>query len=50
MGFVNRMDQNVAKYKIGIQMKKIGGPGLFKWQMLLLRLHGYCIVLPKIIN
>ena len=22
MGFANRMDQNVAKYRIGIQMKK----------------------------
>ena len=22
MGFINRMDQNMAKYRIGIQMKK----------------------------
>ena len=25
MGFVNRMDQNMAKYRIGILMKKGGG-------------------------
>ena len=31
MGFVNRMDQNEAKHKTGIQMKKNGGPDLFKW-------------------
>ena len=30
MGFVNRMDQNVAKYRIGIRMKKGGDPRLFK--------------------
>ena len=32
MGFVNRMDQNVAKCRIGIRMKKGGGgPHLFEW-------------------
>ena len=30
MGFGNRMDQNVAKYKTGIRMKNGGGPRLFK--------------------
>ena len=30
MGFVKRMDQKVAKYRIGIQMKKGGGPRLFE--------------------
>ena len=29
MGFANRMDQNVTKYRIGIQMKNGGGPRLF---------------------
>ena len=47
MGFVNRMDQNVAKYRISIQMKN-GNTRLFEWQMLLFRVHGYCIVLTKI--
>ena len=32
MGFVNRMDQNMAKYRIGILMKKGGGgPCLLEW-------------------
>ena len=29
MGFVNRMNQNMTKYRIGIQMKDSGGPRLF---------------------
>ena len=48
MGLVNRMDQNMAKYRVGIQMKKKGGgPGLFEWGMLLFKVCGYCIVLAK---
>ena len=31
MGFVNRMDQYVDKYRIGIRMKNGGGPRLFEW-------------------
>ena len=30
-GFVNRMAQDVAKYKIEIRMKNGGGPRLFEW-------------------
>ena len=48
MGLVNRMDQNMAKYRVGIQMKKKGGgPGLFEWCMLLFKVCGCCIVLAK---
>ena len=32
MGFVNRMDQNVAKYRIGIRMKK-WWCSLFSWMV-----------------
>ena len=31
MAFANRMDQNVAKHRIGIWMKKGGGTRLFEW-------------------
>ena len=48
MGFVNRIDQSVANYRIGNQMKNGGDPRLFEWWMLLFRVRGYCIVLTKI--
>ena len=47
MGFVNRMDQNVANYRIGVQMKKWWWSRLFEWQMLFFRVREYCIVLTK---
>ena len=31
MDFVNRMDQKVVNYMIGIPMKNGGCPHLFKW-------------------
>ena len=31
MGFVKRMDQNVAQHRIGIRMKNDGGTRLFEW-------------------
>ena len=31
MGFVNKMNQSVAKFRIGIQMKKRGSLRLLQW-------------------
>ena len=45
MGFVSRMDKNVAKYRIGIQMKKWWWSP-FVWMVD--KVHGYYIVLTKI--
>ena len=42
MGFVNRMDQNMAKY--WYPNEKI----VVEWQILLFRVLGYCIVSTKI--
>ena len=47
MGFVNRMDQNVFKYRLGIRMKKWWWSPFVWMVMLLFRMCVYCIVLTK---
>ena len=47
MGFVNRMDQNVANYWYPNE-KMVMVSVLFEWQIFLFRVRGYCIVLTKI--
>ena len=46
MSFVNRMDQSLGNYGIGIRMKN-DGLCFFEWQILFLRVRGYCIELTK---
>ena len=47
MGFVNRVDQSVANYRIGVQMKKWRWSP-FVWMLILFfRLREYYIVLTK---
>ena len=46
MGFVDRMDQNSAKYR-KMKWKNDCSPCSLEWSMLLYRMRGCCIVLTK---
>ena len=48
MGFIKRMDQNVANTGLVSEWKNGGGNRLFERQLLFCRVCGYCIVLTKI--